>query len=102
MAMKSPPGDDSPLRQGAGGDLLNPLRWDWRRRLWNFSRIVALGNRVFATESLSRRKGRVGGGTGGPHPSPARAPCWPRRPMVTGPRGPTSYLLRSSGSSVEK
>ena len=24
MAVKSPPGDDSPLRQGAGGDLLNP------------------------------------------------------------------------------
>ena len=24
MAMKRPPGDDSPLRQGARGDLLNP------------------------------------------------------------------------------
>ena len=85
MVMKSPPGDDSPLRQGARGDLLNPPRWDWqRRRLWNFSRIVALGNRVFATESISRWKGRVGRGTWAPHHRAARAPLgrtasWCRR-----------------------
>ena len=64
MAMKSPPGDDSPLRQGAGGDLLNPPRWDWRRwRLWKVFRIVALGTGTIIDEGLSRRKGR----SGGPH-----------------------------------
>src|SRR5215203_6631966 len=75
MAMKSPPGDESPLRQGAGGDLLNPPRWDSRRRrLWKVFRIVALGTGVFATEALSRRKGRSGGLTRGPHHRAARAP----------------------------
>src|SRR5215203_1249110 len=103
MAMKRPPGDDSPLRQGAGGDLLNPPRWDWRRRrLWKYFRIVALGNRVFATKSISRRKGSAGGHTRGPHHRAARAPPWPRRLVVSPPRGPTSYPLRSSGSFVEK
>ena len=73
MAVKSPPGDDSPLRHGAGGDLLNPPRWDWRRRrLWKVFRIVALGTGGFATEALSRRKGRSGGGTRGPHHRAAR------------------------------
>ena len=103
MAMKSPPGDDSPLRQGAGGDLLNPPRWDSRRRrLWKVFRIVALGTGGFATEALSRRKGRVGGGSRGPPHRVVRAPPWPRRPMVAAPRGPTSYALRSSGSFVQK
>src|SRR5215217_2335656 len=61
MAMKSPPGDESPLRQGAGGDLLNPPRWDSRRRrLWKVFRIVALGTGGFATETLSRRKVNAG------------------------------------------
>ena len=91
MAMKSPPGDDSPLRQGAGGDLLNPPRWDWRRRrLWKVFRIVALGTGVFATKTLSRRKGGVGGLTRGPHARAARAPLGPRRPSVAAPRRPTS------------
>src|SRR5215218_5168817 len=103
MAMKSPPGDDSPLRQGAGGDLLNPPRWDSRRRrLWKVFRIVALGTGGFATEALSRRKGRSRGGTGGPDDRPARPGPGPRRPVVWPPRGPTSTLLRSSGSFVEK
>ena len=67
MAMKSPPGDDSPLRQGARGDLLNPPRWDWRRRrLSKVFRIVALGTRGFATKALSRRKGNARA-TRGPH-----------------------------------
>ena len=103
MAMKSPPGDESPLRQGAGGDLLNPPRWDSRRRrLWKVFRIVALGTGVFATEALSRRKGRSGGLTRGPHHRAARPPLWPRGPMVAAPRRPTSLSLRSSGSFVEK
>src|SRR5215218_7779701 len=67
MAMKSPPGDESPLRQGAGGDLLNPPRWDSRRRrLWKVFRIVALGTGGFAMEAISRRKGMSRGGTRGP------------------------------------
>src|SRR5215204_4414768 len=75
MVMKSPPGDDSPLRQGAGGDLLNPPRWDSRRRrLWKVFRIVALGTGGFATEALSRRKGGVGRVTGAPHARAARPP----------------------------
>ena len=89
MAAQSPPGDDSPLRQGAGGDLLNPPRWDWRRwRLWKVFRIVALGTGGFATEAICRRKGRSRGGTGAPHHRAARprggaappqgvAPSWP-------------------------
>src|SRR5215204_4622915 len=103
MAMKSPPGDESPLRQGAGGDLLNPPRWDSRRRrLWKVFRIVALGTGVFATEALSRRKGNAGGHTRAPHPRSARPGPGPRRPMVSAPRGPTSLALRSSGSFVQK
>ena len=90
MVMKSPSGDDSPLRQGAGGDLLNPPRWDWRRlRLWKVFRIVALGTGVFATEAISRRKGRVGGLTGAPHHRAARATPWPRGPMVSVDTSPT-------------
>src|SRR5215218_495220 len=88
MAMKSPPGEDSPLRQGTGGDLLNPPRWDWRRRrLWKVFRIVALGTEGFATKALSRRKGGVGGVTGAPHARAVRAPLgraalvW-RRPVA--------------------
>ena len=101
MAVKSPSGDDSPLRQGAGGDLLNPPRWDRRlRHLWKVFRIVALGTGVFATKSLSRRKGGVGGVTGAPHARATRAPLRPRRPSVAAPRGPTSFLPRSSGSFV--
>src|SRR5215218_230097 len=102
MVMKSPPGDDSPLRQGAGGDLLNPPRWDWRRRHNKVFRIVALGTEGFATKTLSRRKGGVGGVTGAAHARVARAPLRPRRPSVAAPRGTTSFLLRSSGSFVEK
>ena len=103
MAMKSPRGDDSPLRQGAGGDLLNPPRWDWRRRrLWKVFRIVVLGTGGFATEALSRRKGGVGRVTGAPHARAARAPSRPRRPSVAAPRGPTSFLPRFSGSFVKK
>ena len=103
MAMKSPPGDESPLRQGAGGDLLNPARWDSRRRRHsNVFRIVSLGTGGFATKALSRRKGGVGGVTGAPHARAARAPPRPRRPSVAAPRGPTSFLPRSSGSFVEK
>ena len=91
MAMKGPPGDDSPLRQGAGGDLLNPPRWDWRRRrLWKVFRIVALGTGGFAMEALSRRKGRAGGLTRGPPHRAARPPPRPRGPMVAAPRRPTS------------
>ena len=103
MAVKSPPGDDSPLRQGAGGDLLNPPRWDWRRRrLWKVFRIVALGTRGFATKALSRRKGRFTGGTRGPHNRAARAQPWPCGPGVAAPRRPTSVPFRCSGSFVEK
>ena len=91
MVMKSPPGDDSPLRQGAGGDLLNPPRWDWRRRrLWKVFRIVALGTWGFAAKNLSRRKGRFRGGVRAPHARAARAPSWPRDPSVAAPRRPTS------------
>ena len=103
MAVKSPPGDDSPLRQGAGGDLLDPPRWDRRRRrLWKVFRIVALGTGGFATEALSRRKGRSRGDTRGPHHRAARPGQGPRRPRVSPPRGPTSSPLRSSGSFVAK
>ena len=103
MAMKSPPGNDSPLRQGAGGDLLNPPRWDWRqRRLWKVFRIVALGTGGFATRALSRRKGRSGGDARGPHDRAAQPGPGPHRPGMSPPRRPTSYALRSSGSSVEK
>jgi hypothetical protein len=74
MAVKIPPGDDSSLRLGAGGDLLNPPRWDWRqRRLWKVFRIVALGTGVILDEGLCRRKGRSGGATRGPHARAARA-----------------------------
>ena len=91
MAMKSPPGDESPLRQGAGGDLLNPPRWDSRRRrLWKVFRIVALGTGGFATEALSRRKGRSKGVTRGRHHRAARPGARPRRHGVWPPRGPTS------------
>ena len=53
-------------------------RW---RRLRNFSRIVAYSSRVFATESLSRRKGSLGGVLVGPHnrggaPHPLVVPPW--------------------------
>src|SRR5215218_4886701 len=103
MVMKRAPGDDSPLRQGAGGDLLNPPRWDWRRRhLWKVFRIVALGTGVFATKAICRRKGRSGGVTRGPDHRAARPGPGPRRPVVWPPRGPTSLSLRSSGSFVEK
>ena len=88
MAVKSPPGDESPLRQGAGGDLQNPPRWDWRRRrLSKVFRIVALGPGGFATEALSRRKGRSGWGTRGPHPRSARPGLGLRGPGVWGPHG---------------
>ena len=91
MTVKSPPGDDSPLRQGAGGDLLNPPRWDWRRRcLWKVFRIVALDTGGFTTKTICRRKGSLGGVTGAPHNRAARAPCWSGRPVVAAPRGPTS------------
>ena len=103
MAVKSPPGDDSPLRQGAGGDLLNPPRWDWRRRrLWKVFRIVALGTRGFATKAICRRKGRSGGVARGPGDRLARPRVGPRRLPSWPPRGPTSLTLRSSGSFVEK
>ena len=101
MAALSPPGDDSPLRQGAGGDLLNPPRWDWRRRrLWKVFRIVALGTGGFATKAICRRKGRSGGHTRGPGDRVARPRAGPRRPIVSPARGPTSSPLRSSGSFV--
>ena len=101
MAASSPPGDESPLRQGAGGDLLNPPRWDWRRRrLWKVFRIVALGTGGFVTEALSRRKGKSGGHTRDPHDRAARPRPGSRRPIVWPPRGPTSLTLRSSGSFV--
>ena len=86
MVMKRPPGDDSPLRQGAGGDLLDPPRWDRRRRLSKVFRIVALGTGGFATKALSRRKGRFRGDTRAPHNRAARAQPWPRDPGVWGPR----------------
>src|SRR5215218_845323 len=92
MAVKSPAGDDSPLRQGAGGDLQNPPRWDWRRRrLSKVFRIVALGTGGFATKALSRRKGNAGGHTRAPHARAARPRARPRRPVVSAPRGPTSF-----------
>src|SRR5215204_1073806 len=94
MAMKSPPGDESPLRQGAGGDLLNPPRWDSRRRrLWKVFRIVALGTGGFATEALSRRKGRSRGHTRAPHYRSARPRGRPRHPMVWAPRGQLRLLF---------
>ena len=103
MAVKSPPGDESPLRQGAGGDLQNPPRWDWRRRrLWKVFRIVALGTGGFATKALSRRKGRFRGDARGPHARAAWPHPWPRGPGVVAPRRPTSYPFRSSGSFVAK
>ena len=103
MAMKSPPGDESPLRQGAGGDLLNPPRWDSRRRrLWKVFRIVALGTGGFATEALSRRKVNAGGHTRGPGGRAALPGPGPRRPVSWLPRGPTLLSLRSSGSFVQK
>ena len=103
MAVKSPPGDDSPLRQGAGGDLLNPPRWDWQRwRLWKVFHIVTLGTGTIIDEGLSRREGRSGGATRGPHARDARPGPGPCRPSVAPPRRPTSYLLRCSGSFVEK
>ncbi len=90
MAAQSPPGDDSPLRQGAGGDLLNPPRWDWRRRrLSKVFRIVALGTGGFATEALSRRKGDVRGLVGPPNTRAARPP-WAAPPPCVGPLWPLS------------
>ena len=66
-------GDDSPLGQGAGGDLRNPPRWGWRRRrLWNFSRILALGTRVFRYEGIYIGEEAASGepGVGSPHLGP--------------------------------
>ncbi|KAK1668006.1 hypothetical protein QYE76_056165 [Lolium multiflorum] len=56
MAVKSPPGDDSPLRQGAGGDLLKPRDGIGGGGVWKVFRIVALGG-GFATKTICRRKG---------------------------------------------
>ena len=74
-------------------------RW---RRLWKVSAGFVDRCRVFTTEALSRRKGKVGGVLVGPHTRPARPGLGPRRPSVAAPRGPTSSLPRSSGSFVEK
>ena len=98
MAMKSPPGDDSPLRQGAGGDLLDPPRWDRRRRrLWKVFRIVVLGTGVFVTETFYRRKGRSRGGTGAPHHRVAR----PRGGRAALGCGPSVAPLRLSFGLLE-
>ena len=66
-------------------------RW---RRLRNFSRPVAYFFRVFATESLSRRKGSLGGVLGDPHhrgaPPLAAPPGGVGPPWL--PSGPSSVL----------
>ena len=89
VSMEMPSGGNSPSRRRAGTETSVPRimvsRW---RRLWNFSRIVAYVSRVFATDSLSRRKGSLGGALVGPHNRGARPTPWPRRPGVWGPLAP--------------
>ncbi|KAK1679320.1 hypothetical protein QYE76_040168 [Lolium multiflorum] len=102
MAMKSPPGDESPLRQGAGGDLLSPEMGFAAAASLEVFRIVALGTGGFATGALSRRKVNAWGHTRGPGGRAARPRAGPRRPPPWLPRGPTSLGLRSSGSFVQK
>ena len=90
VSMKMPSGGTSPSRRRAGTETSVPRilasRW---RRLWKVSRTVAYYSRVFATESLSRRKGSLGGGLVGAGPPSGRA-----RVLCGAPRAP---LWRLSG-----
>ncbi|KAK1665030.1 hypothetical protein QYE76_053189 [Lolium multiflorum] len=57
MAMKSPPGDESP--PGRVPEAISRIPRDGDRgALWKVFRIVALGTGGFATEAICRRKGR--------------------------------------------
>ena len=91
VSMEEPSGGTSPLRQRAGTETPVPQilasRW---RRLQKVSAGFVERIRVFATEALSRRKGKVGGVLVGPHTrgralppgrtghtcGPPRAPLW--------------------------
>ena len=95
VSMEMPSGGTSPSRRRAGTETSVPRilasRW---RRLWNFSRIVAYRFRVFATESLSRRKGSLGGALVGPHngaPPPSG-----RAAILCGGPGPPLWSLSGS------
>ncbi|KAK1693538.1 hypothetical protein QYE76_010235 [Lolium multiflorum] len=88
MAMKSPPGDESPPA-GCRRRSPNPPRWDSRRRLCKVFRIVALGTGGFATEALSRRKVNAGA-TRGAQGIGRRGQGWAAPPPPWLPRGPTS------------
>ena len=82
MAAQSPPGDDSPLRQGAGGDLLNPPRWDWRRRhLWKVFRIVALDTGVIIDEGFLQSERQVQGRREGPTHQVGATRAWAAPPQ---------------------
>jgi hypothetical protein len=66
-------------------------RW-WR--LWKVFSGFVERDRVFATETLSRRKGSLGGGLVGPHTRGARPPSGRARVLCGAPRAP---LWRLSG-----
>src|SRR5215204_4183897 len=103
VSMEKPSGGTSPLRQGAGTETPVPqILASRRRRLWNFSRIVASSVRVFDAGALNRRKGGAGGLTGGPHHRAARPPLWPRQGIIWGPCGPSLAVLVCSGWFREK
>ena len=85
VSMEMPSGGTSPSRRRAGTETSVPRNLSSRwRRLWNFSRIVAYVVRVFATEALNRRKGKVRGGLGTPDTRAAR-PLLGRAATMCGP-----------------
>ena len=84
VSMEMPSGGTSPSRRRAGTETSVPQilasRW---QLLWKVSRTVAYPCRVFTTETLSRRKGSLGGALVGPH-NRGRAPPLGRAALACG------------------
>ena len=96
VSMEKPSGGTSPLRQGAGTEILSPRSWlrdggGSGRFLW----VSSIGIGFSDPGALYRRRGGAGGLTGGPHHRAARPRVDPHGPRVWPPYGPPSAVLRS-------
>ena len=103
VSMEKPSGGTSPSRRRAGTETPVPQilasRW---RRLWKVFSGFVERIRVFATEALNRRKGKVGGLLGGPHYRGARPPLGRAGLGFGGPVPPLwrfSCVLDASGQN---
>jgi hypothetical protein len=96
-------GGNSPSRQGARIETSVPRKSSSMAvSLQNFLWIDADSFRVFAMETIYRRKGEVGGSPRGPHHSQARLEVGPHHGMVWPPPGSSLSPLWIPSSCREK